>query len=171
MKTIDASSESGFIGGFRRLKVLIVEDDLVCRKLLAALVGHLGDEAMESSHGLDALEKAEGFRADMVVTGLRTANLSGMELIGALRRRAIVQPYVFVTGYSDEEDDVSAALDGGADDWISMPLRQDAVLHRLRIGRRIVQLELDNRSLQEEIRRCSAGRLPGTGLRFPGRIH
>ncbi|MGE5493341.1 MAG: two-component system response regulator [Actinomycetota bacterium] len=171
MKAIDASPVSGFVGGLRRLRVLIVEDDLVSRKLLAALVSHLGDEALESSHGLDALEKAEGFRADMVVTGLRTANLTGMELIGALRRRATVQPYVFVTGYSDEEGDVSAALDGGADDWISMPLRQDVVLHRLRIGRRIVQLELDNRSLLEEIRRYSAGRLPGTGLRFPGPIH
>ncbi|HZX31390.1 MAG TPA: response regulator [Rhodocyclaceae bacterium] len=171
MSTVDTSLENGLISGLRRLRVLIVEDDFARRKLLSALVSHLGDEAMEACHGLDALSKAEGFRADMVITGLRTANLSGVEVIGALRRRAAVQPHVFVTGYSDEENDVSAALDGGADDWIFMPIRQDIVLHRLRIGRRIVQLELDNRSLREEIRRYAGGRPPGAGFRFPGTVH
>lgn len=155
MDDIDNAQGRETSGPARVLRVLVVDGDLGHRKLLCALVGRFGDEAIEAGDGQEGLDKAQRLRPDMVITASRTSGLSGIELIRALRDSPEVPPYILIGLQPDEQGDLAAAIASGADDWITKPISQEAVLARLQIGRRIILTQSENERLADRLRRYS----------------
>jgi len=110
--------------------ILIVEDDPNIRKLVRVNLvkrGYTVSEA-ENSHQAMAIFQAEA--VDLVLLDLVLPGLSGVDICLWMRARSEV-PIIVLSARSEEELKV-AALDAGADDYVTKPFGQEELLARVR---------------------------------------
>lgn len=110
--------------------ILIVEDDANIRKLVRVNLvkrGYTVSEA-EDSHQAMALFQAE--MVDLVLLDLVLPGLSGVDVCAWMRARSDVP--IIVLSARSEEDLKVAALDAGADDYVTKPFGQEELLARVR---------------------------------------
>jgi two-component system, OmpR family, KDP operon response regulator KdpE len=110
--------------------ILIVEDDPNIRKLVRVNLvkrGYSVSEA-EDSHQAMALFQAEV--VDLVLLDLMLPGLSGVDVCAWMRARSEVP--IIVLSARSEEDLKVAALDAGADDYVTKPFGQEELLARVR---------------------------------------
>lgn len=116
--------------GLGLARVLIVDDELSARKLLAAILTEAGVPCKAVAGGKAALEVLDAEPMDAILTDLKMPGLSGMELLAQVRSRFPSVAFLMVTG----EDDVRVGIEAmkrGAEDYLIKPLRQDLVLASL----------------------------------------
>src|SRR6266851_2259278 len=114
--------------------ILIVEDEPPIRRLLrATLVAH-DHRTLEAATGAEALSAMRHHRPDLVLLDLGLPDIDGQALIGRIRALSPV-PIVILSSRGDEAAKV-AALDSGADDYITKPFGADELLARLRAALR-----------------------------------
>jgi two-component system KDP operon response regulator KdpE len=115
-------------------RVLVVDDE---PPLLRALVANLrarGFEADIAPTGEDALKVAARHRPDVVVLDLGLPGMSGIEVINGLRGWTNIP--IIVLSARDAEREKVAALDAGADDYVTKPFGMDELFARLRAALR-----------------------------------
>jgi two-component system KDP operon response regulator KdpE len=112
--------------------VLIVDDELAIRRLLRASLGAEGYRTTEAATGAEALDQAHG--VDIVVLDLGLPDLDGLEVIRRLRAVSAV-PIVVLSSREAEAGKV-AALDLGADDYVTKPFGIAELMARLRAALR-----------------------------------
>jgi two-component system KDP operon response regulator KdpE len=116
--------------------VLIVDDEPAIRRLLRTSLVAQGYRTMEASTGAEALAAlgaslGEGREpVDVVLLDLGLPDMDGMEIIRRLRAASAV-PIVVLTSREDERTKV-AALDLGADDYVTKPFGMAELMARLR---------------------------------------
>ena len=111
-------------------RVLVVEDE---RPLLRALAMNLtarGYAVTEAESGARALTALADHQHDAIVLDLGLPDMSGVEVIRAVRRFAAT-PIIVLSARSGSSDKVEA-LDLGADDYVTKPFSMDELLARLR---------------------------------------
>lgn len=112
-------------------RTLVVEDDAGTRKFIALVLGDAGYDVAEAGDGWEGLAQADRFRPELAIVDLGLPKgLSGCEVARRLRRSANMGVIV-VTG-SDELADEEAALDAGADDYLTKPVTAPILLARVR---------------------------------------
>ncbi len=117
-----------------RLKLLAIEDDVqIQRFLVAALEAH-GYELLAAITGTEGLHLAAVRQPDIVLVDLGLPDRSGLDVIRALREW-YKGPVIVLSARSQESDKV-AALDIGADDYITKPFGIGELLARLRVAQR-----------------------------------
>jgi len=115
-------------------KVLIVDDEPPIRRFLRTSLSAQGYTIIESETGAEALHEVERERPDILVLDLGLPDISGIEIIKAIRRTSDM-PIVVLSVRSDERAKVEA-LDLGADDYITKPFGMDELVARLRLALR-----------------------------------
>lgn len=144
------------------MRVLVVEDELV---LAAGLRDGLEAEgfAVDLAHdGVDGLWRAQEHPYDAMVLDLMLPGCSGQHVCRTLRAAGIWTPILVLTA-SDREGEEVAALDIGADDFLSKPFAHAVLTARLRAlvrrgaGERPVLLEAGDLSLDPASRRARRG--------------
>lgn len=117
-------------------RVLVVDDDRSIRRSLEKFLTGLGHDVVTAADGPEALRAAGG--ADVVLLDLGLPGIDGLEVIRRLRAFLPTTPIVVVSAWGDDETKV-AALDLGADDYVTKPfsarelvLRVKALLRRPR---------------------------------------
>jgi diguanylate cyclase (GGDEF)-like protein len=132
--------------------VLIVDDDELALKRMQELVEAGGSPVLTTGSGRTALSLLESSAASIVVTDLRMPGMEGLELcrrIRALERHDYV--YIILLTVNDEEQDILAGFEAGADDYISKGTSAAQIRARLRTANRILALEQHLKSaLQKE---------------------
>jgi two-component system KDP operon response regulator KdpE len=116
------------------LKILVIDDEPPIRKLLRMGLGSQGYETLEAPNGkagLDLLAEAP----DLVILDLGLPDMDGLDVLRAMRARNEGVPIVVLSSRGDEAGKV-AALDLGADDYITKPFGLDELLARLRAALR-----------------------------------
>jgi two-component system KDP operon response regulator KdpE len=114
--------------------ILVVEDDTETR---AALVRELvagGYSVIEAPDGRTALERWALRRPDLVLLDLGLPDMDGLRVVTAIRREATT-PIVILSGRYEEHEKV-AALDRGADDYVTKPFGVDELRARIRVALR-----------------------------------
>ncbi len=118
----------------KRAKVLIVDDEpQILRALRTGLLAH-GYDVVSAADGEEALDKAATELPDAVILDLNLPKLSGLDVCRGLREWSSVP--IIVLSVRDAERDKVAALDLGADDYLTKPFGADELLARLRVALR-----------------------------------
>src|SRR6185503_15739684 len=112
------------------VQILIVEDEPPIRRLLRTTLGAHDYRTLEAATGAEALTALRHYRPDLVLLDLGLPDLDGLALIGRIRATTAV-PIVVLSSRGDEVAKV-AALDSGADDYVTKPFGADELMARLR---------------------------------------
>ena len=132
------------------MKVLIVEDSLVMRRLLRSCLQKWQYEVTEAEHGAQAWEFFQHEHFPLVLTDWLMPEMDGLELIRRIRDRDLPEyVYILLLTAKSEKEDLVAAMDAGADDFLAKPFDPDELRVRMREGQRIIALE---RKLAEQYR-------------------
>jgi two-component system, OmpR family, KDP operon response regulator KdpE len=116
------------------LRVLIVDDEPPIRKLLRMGLTAQGYQVLEAPNGKVALELVAQ-RPDLVILDLGLPDVQGFDLLRTIRARNEQVPIVVLSSRGDEAAKV-AALDLGADDYVTKPFGTDELLARMRAALR-----------------------------------
>ncbi|MBN1890906.1 MAG: response regulator transcription factor [Thermoflexales bacterium] len=118
----------------KKAKILIVDDEpQILRALRTGLVAH-DYEVVSAADGEEALDKAAAELPDAIILDLNLPRLSGLEVCRSLREWSPVP--IIVLSVRDAERDKVAALDLGADDYLTKPFGADELMARLRVALR-----------------------------------
>jgi len=117
--------------------VLIVDDEIQIRRLLRVCLEAAGYRVEEASNGQEGITQAAQRRPDVVVLDLGLPDLDGVGVLKRLREWSQVP--VIVLSVRDREEDKIAALDHGADDYVTKPFSTGELLARLRVALRHAQ--------------------------------
>jgi two-component system KDP operon response regulator KdpE len=115
-------------------KVLVVDDEPPIRKLLRMGLATQGYEILEAPNARTALELLHE-KPDLVILDLGLPDMEGLDLLTSIRSRLDSVPIVVLSSRGDEAGKV-AALDRGADDYVTKPFGMDELLARMRAALR-----------------------------------
>jgi two-component system KDP operon response regulator KdpE len=115
-------------------RILVVDDEPPILRALSTNLKARGYTVDLARTGEEALQLAARHRPDVVVLDLGLPGISGVEVIGGLR--GWTQVPIIVLSARDAEHDKVAALDAGADDYVTKPFGMDELLARLRAALR-----------------------------------
>ena len=114
--------------------ILLIEDDPQIRRFLRASLGAHGYSLVEAATAREGLALAAARTVEAVLLDLGLPDLDGLEVTRRLREWSQV-PLIVISARGQEADKV-AALDAGADDYLTKPFSLPELLARLRAARR-----------------------------------
>jgi len=135
------------------MKVLVADDDAVSRRLLQATLARLGHEVTVVANGSAAIEVLVGPDAPrLAILDWQMPGADGLAVCRAARVRADRYVYVLLLTAHDRREDLLAALDAEADDFLTKPFDIVELQARLRSGERVLALQERLLETQEALR-------------------
>ena len=129
-----------------KAQILVVEDDNAVAKLMVATMESQGYQYRIAKTGAGAIMEALSYKPEVMILDLGLPDTDGIEVINKIRAWSNM-PIIVVSARSEDADKV-AALDAGADDYLTRPFSVDELLARLRVALRRVRY--DRQRLSEE---------------------
>lgn len=125
------------------MRILIAEDDLTSRTMLAAVLKKAGHEVIETVNGVEALQYL--LHADapkLAILDFMMPEMDGLEVIRKLRANNSPQPtYIIMLTSKGEKRDIITGLDAGADDYLTKPFDVGELSARIEVGRRMIEMQ------------------------------
>jgi len=120
---------------------LIVEDDKAIRNLISTTLEIRGYQYRTAKNGMEAISEMVSFHPDLMILDLGLPDINGTEIIRKVRTWSAL-PIIVVSARSDSHDKI-AALDAGADDYLTKPFSVDELLARIRVALRHLERQDD----------------------------
>ncbi|MCI6375628.1 MAG: response regulator transcription factor [Clostridiales bacterium] len=117
-----------------KLFVLVVEDDKSVRNLIVTTLRTHGYRYAEAPTGEAAIVQASSHNPDVILLDLGLPDMEGAEVIRRVRGWSNM-PIIVISARSEDADKI-AALDAGADDYLTKPFSVDELMARLRATQR-----------------------------------
>jgi two-component system KDP operon response regulator KdpE len=118
-------------------RILLADDERPIRRMLSLALG-VQYSILEATTGQEALALAVSAHPDAVILDLGLPDMDGLEVINRLREWNKIP--ILVISVRDRENDKIAALDAGADDYLTKPFNVEELMARLRVAiRRSIQ--------------------------------
>jgi two-component system KDP operon response regulator KdpE len=117
-----------------KFTVLIIEDEMPIRRFLRASLTANGYEVLESSAGQEGLLQAASRNPDVIILDLGLPDMDGLAVTRQLREWATMP--IIVLSARGKENDKIAALDAGADDYLTKPFGVGELMARMRVALR-----------------------------------
>ena len=119
--------------GSIRPRVAVIEDDAAVRRVLGRILEDAGYGVIALADGENGLRAVAEHQPDLLILDLTLPRMDGLEICRRLRAdpRTVTLPIIVLTAHSSTSDMV-AALDAGADDFVTKPFQQVELLARLR---------------------------------------
>jgi two-component system KDP operon response regulator KdpE len=127
------------------IRILVVDDELPMRNLLQLGLASQGYEVLGAADGKIALDRLAE-KPDLVILDLGLPDIPGLKLLTIIRQRENSLPVVVLSSRTDEAGKV-AALDLGANDYVTKPFGMDELLARIRAALRHGQQALGERPI------------------------
>jgi len=115
-------------------RVLVVDDEPAIRRFLRASLSAHDYVVFEADTGQDALSAVTAVRPDLVILDLGLPDLDGIDVTRLLREWSRVP--IIILSVRGQESDKIAALDAGADDYVTKPFGVGELLARMRVALR-----------------------------------
>ena len=122
-------------------RILVVDDNEINRDILVTRLEAHGYQALQAADGEEALIAAAQHRPDLVLLDVMMPKLDGLEVCRRLKSdsAATFTPVILVTAKATTQD-IVAGLDAGADEYLTKPVDQAALVARVRSVLRIKSL-------------------------------
>jgi len=117
------------------LRVLVIDDEPPIRRFLRTSLSAQGYSVLEAEDGETGLAMLQRNAVDVVVLDLGLPRMDGLAVLKALRDGGSSVPVIVLSARGDEKGKV-AALDMGADDYVTKPFGMDELLARIRAAMR-----------------------------------
>jgi two-component system KDP operon response regulator KdpE len=115
-------------------RILIVDDEVQLRRAVTRSLQRHGYDTREAETGSATLASFDSYRPDVVLLDLMLPDVSGVDVCRELRK-AHQTPIIILSIVGEEQAKV-AALDEGADDYVTKPFGMDELLARVRVALR-----------------------------------
>jgi two-component system KDP operon response regulator KdpE len=117
-----------------RLRILLVDDENATLEVLGVALRSAGYSLFSASTGEDALRQYQSTRPELILVDLFLPDMDGKDLLKRLRKWTSA-PIVAIS-VPDEESEIVACLDAGADDCLTKPFAMGELLARIRAALR-----------------------------------
>ncbi len=146
-------------------RILVVDDDRLNRRLLAAILRPEGCEVIEADTGEKGLELYALAPPELVLLDVMLPGMNGFEACRELRTRYgdSAAPVIFITAKA-ESDDVVEGLAAGGVDYLPKPIRAKEALARIHTHLQIRQLLAEQRLLVEQLSNANTAKNKFLGM-------
>src|SRR5471032_342474 len=122
-------------------RILIVDDNETNRDILEARLSASGYEVLHAQDGEEALAAAKQHKPDLILLDIMMPKIDGIEVCKCLKSDPILSfiPIILVTARADSAD-VVQGLDAGADEYLTKPIDQKALVARVKAMLRLKAL-------------------------------
>lgn len=127
-------------------RVLVVDDENAIRRYLRAALSAQGFSVYEAASGAEAVSAVLKDRPDIIILDLGLPDFDGIEVTRRLREWS--QMPIIILSVREAENDKIAALDAGADDYLTKPFGTGELMARMRVAMRRLASKLDEPILQ-----------------------
>jgi two-component system, OmpR family, KDP operon response regulator KdpE len=127
-------------------RVLVVDDENAIRRYLHTALTAQGFVVYEAVNGQEALNAAVANRPDIIILDLGLPDFDGIEVTRRLREWS--QTPIIILSVREAENDKIAALDAGADDYLTKPFGTGELMARMRVVMRRLATKSDEPILQ-----------------------
>jgi len=114
--------------------ILVIEDEVSIRRFLKASLLSGGFRFLEAENGNEGLALASSHNPELVLLDLGLPDLDGLKVIHELRKWATMP--ILILSARGKEQDKNAALDAGADDYLTKPFNVGELKARIRVALR-----------------------------------
>jgi two-component system, OmpR family, KDP operon response regulator KdpE len=123
-------------------KILVVDDEPQIARVLRSALASSGYQVEIADDGVSALEKIAAWSPDMVITDLGMPRMDGTALCAEVRAQSDIP--ILILSVRDQEASKVAALDAGADDYVTKPFSIQELLARVRaqMRRQVASIDL-----------------------------
>lgn len=115
-------------------QILVVDDERQIRRFLKISLEAHGYRVHDTDSGNDALVKAAQLRPDLIILDMGLPDLEGLAVLKRLREWT--QTPIIILSVRDSDFDKVAALDAGADDYLTKPFSVEELMARMRVAQR-----------------------------------
>jgi DNA-binding response OmpR family regulator len=131
------------------LRIALLEDDGLLAKMLQTWLTDVGHDCQIFGEGKQLIRRLNRDTFDLIIIDWMLPDVDGIYVLRWIREHIDWQiPVLFVTG-KDEESDIVQALNGGADDYMTKPVKHLELLARIKaIGRRSLHQDNEQRVLE-----------------------
>lgn len=140
------------------MRILIAEDDLTSRVMLAGVLRKNGHEVVETCNGAEAwdvFQKSDAPR--LVILDWMMPQMDGLEVVRLIRAMQSSQPpYIIMLTSRSDKAEIVAGLDAGANDYLSKPFNPEELRARVGVGQRMVEMQDALNSKVEELHQALA---------------
>ena len=120
------------------MKILIIEDDKVALKTLQYSLEGLGHNVCIAENGEEAIQKTANAKLDIIISDAMMPGISGLSLIKVLRTMSHSKTPIIMMSALNNKPLQDAALEAGADDFISKPFSMEEITKVLKNSTRAV---------------------------------
>lgn len=128
-------------------RILVIDDEYQITRVLKRSLGAHRYDVRTAADGESGLELFRDFDPDLVITDLSMPEMSGIDVCRAIRKHS--RTPIIVLSVKGEEHTKVAALDAGADDYVTKPFGMDELLARVRASLRRVPEESEPTAIVE----------------------
>jgi two-component system KDP operon response regulator KdpE len=122
------------------LRILVVDDEKAIRNFLKTSLSSYGYSVFEAACGRRALDEVVDVHPDVIILDLGLPDIDGRDVIVKIRKRT--KTPIVILSVRDDPTEKIAALDAGADDYLTKPFSTGELLARLRaVMRRLLPLD------------------------------
>ena len=119
------------------MRILIIDAEKAIRKFLKTTFESHGFSVFQANDGAEALKLSVSCSPDVIILDLDLPDIDGVAVIGRIRERS--KTPIIILSNREDENDVIASLDAGADDYVMKPVKVGEMLARIRaVMRRIL---------------------------------
>ena len=124
------------------MKILIIEDELIFRRMVKKYLLEAGYEIVEAEDGLSAWELFQKEPFQLVITDWMMPGLDGPALVQKIRTSGQKSyTYIIMLTAMDNKDNIVLGLESGADEYLTKPFNSRELIARVASGMRILRLE------------------------------
>jgi two-component system KDP operon response regulator KdpE len=116
------------------LSILVVDDEPAIRRFLRTSLGAFGHSIEEAASGEEALQTVAVSHPELIILDLGLPDMDGVEVTRRLREWTQIP--IIVLSVREHENDKIAALDAGADDYLTKPFGIGELMARIRVALR-----------------------------------
>ena len=137
----------------RKLNILIIDDSLWSRELVATMVQESGHRVLTATGHVEALTHLSNSKVDLILMDIEMPEVDGFKLTSMIREKlSNWLPIIFLSA-NDSEEYLAKGIDAGGDDYLTKPVKRVILEAKIRAMVRIadMQAELDSLNKQLEI--------------------